>query len=114
MPSTSVFYGPVINPVSVNTYQALPRCLLAVGANGNIDWMVDDVPGSMIQEALAEKGWLDADVYDLKDGEFLMPGFIDTHTVSYKLETNVFILSSMPRKFRILGGKSSNLRSIHG
>lgn len=79
----TVFYGPVINPISLTTYSAYPRCLLAVNKSGNIDWVVDDVEPSVLQEVLASKGYIDAAqvLVELKEGEFLMPGFIDTHTV---------------------------------
>jgi guanine deaminase len=82
-----VYYGPIINPIDLHRYQALPRCLLAVGSNGTIDWIVDDVEDSMVQEVLARNGlYVDSDsnveMCVLKEGEFLMPGLIDTHTVS--------------------------------
>lgn len=47
---------------------------------------MDDVPDAMVQEVMAQKGLvLDGDEVDfvtLKRGEFLVPGFVDTHTVS--------------------------------
>ncbi|TFY78765.1 hypothetical protein EWM64_g5243, partial [Hericium alpestre] len=80
LPRSTVFYGAVINPQTLTDYQALPNCLLSVGPDGAIDWLVDDVPDSMVQEVLAQKGSVDADVIALKHGEFIMPGFVDTHT----------------------------------
>ncbi|KAJ3511884.1 hypothetical protein NLJ89_g3848 [Agrocybe chaxingu] len=83
MPSadvTTIFYGPIINPISLTSYSALPRCLLAVDALGNVDWIVEDVAPYELQSTLAAKGKPDANVVDLKDGEFIIPGFIDTHT----------------------------------
>ncbi|KAJ7097783.1 hypothetical protein B0H15DRAFT_822701 [Mycena belliarum] len=77
--SPIVYYGPVINPVSLTSYRAC-RCLLAVGASGSIDWIVEDVKDSMVQEIMAVHGYIDVDVVSLRDGEFIMPGFIDTHT----------------------------------
>lgn len=79
--ASTVFYGSVINPESLTTFQALPRALLAINAAGNIDWIVDDVESSMVQVTLAEKGLVDVDVTELRTGEFIMPGFVDTHTV---------------------------------
>ncbi|KAF8882424.1 hypothetical protein BD779DRAFT_1612446 [Infundibulicybe gibba] len=67
-----VYYGPVINPQSPSTYQALPRCLLAIGTAGTIEWIVDDVESALVQEALAQK--------ELPQGQFIMPGLVDTHT----------------------------------
>lgn len=80
-PFPTIFYGAVINPVSLSEYTALPHCLIAVGESGNIDWIVDNVAAHELQDALALKGLVDAPVVALKDGEFIMPGFIDTHTV---------------------------------
>ncbi|CAK5277358.1 unnamed protein product [Mycena citricolor] len=75
-----VYYGSVINPVSLTLFKALPACLLAVGGDGNIAWVDEDVPASGIQEVLAAHGFEDVEVVCLRDGEFIMPGFVDTHT----------------------------------
>jgi len=76
-----VYYGAVINPQTLTSYQALPNCLLSISPKGDIDWIVEDVLSSMVQETLIQKGCIDLDVVTLKHGEFIMPGFIDTHTV---------------------------------
>ncbi|KAJ8519515.1 hypothetical protein ONZ45_g3543 [Pleurotus djamor] len=76
----TVYYGAVVNPLTLTSYQALPQCLLAISSEGTIAWMVEDVPDSMVQDVMSENGWTDAEVVMLKQGEFLMPGFIDTHT----------------------------------
>lgn len=77
----TIYYGSVINPRSLTAYDALPRCLLAVGSNGTIDWIVEDVEDSMVQETMLQKGCVDEDVFPLANGQFIMPGFIDTHIV---------------------------------
>ncbi|KAH7926630.1 Metallo-dependent hydrolase [Leucogyrophana mollusca] len=77
----TIYYGSVINPKTLTDYDALPRCLIAVTATGNIDWIVEDVVDSMVQETIAQHGLTDDTcVVTLKPGEFIMPGFIDTHT----------------------------------
>lgn len=81
MASQRVFYGAIINPLSVSKYEALPRCLLAVSVAGEIDWIAKDVVDSMVQQILADNGSVDAEVIALKKGELIMPGFVDTHTV---------------------------------
>ncbi len=83
---STIFYGALINPVSLTSYDALPHAVLSVSRQtGNIDWVEKDVPASSLQDVLAQHGVVDmsdVELVELKDGEFLMPGFIDTHTVS--------------------------------
>jgi hypothetical protein len=79
--TSTVFYGPVVNPKSLSSFQALPRCLLAVGATGQIDWIEEDVHESALLNVLAQHGSLDIPLVSLRHGEFILPGFVDTHTV---------------------------------
>ncbi|KIY63053.1 guanine deaminase [Cylindrobasidium torrendii FP15055 ss-10] len=80
MSTPVVYYGSVVNPKALDVYDALPRCLLAISAQGNIDFIVEDVEESLIQQTLAERGLIDVEVVPLGRYEFIMPGFIDTHT----------------------------------
>ncbi|KAK0463928.1 uncharacterized protein EV420DRAFT_1618767 [Desarmillaria tabescens] len=66
--------------VDLTLFQALPRCLLAVGVTGCVEWLVEDVEDSLVQETLRQKGCRGNAVIPLKETEFIMPGFIDTHT----------------------------------
>ena len=77
----NIFYGPVINPISLTRFNTLPHCLLSIDSSGKIEWMIDNVDKHQLQETLASKGLGGVHIVHLKDGEFLMPGFIDTHTV---------------------------------
>lgn len=79
--SVTIFYGAVVTPVDATTWKALPRCLFCVGSTGNIDWMLEHIHENKLYEALSQKGHLVAEVVALRDGEFIIPGFIDTHTV---------------------------------
>lgn len=79
--SSVVYYGAVVNPTSLTGYSALPRCLFSVDSSGAIEWMVDTVESYELQDVLAAKGVVDAHVVEIPDGMFIMPGFIDTHTV---------------------------------
>lgn len=82
---STIFYGALITPTSLTAYRALPRALLAVSREtGNIEWVEDDVPAGELQDVLARHGLVSegVDIVELKLGEFLMPGFIDTHIVS--------------------------------
>jgi len=81
MSAPTIFYGPVINPESLSSFQPLPRCLLAVGASGEIVWIETDVPESALKDVLAQHGSDNIRLHTLKHGEFLLPGFVDTHTV---------------------------------
>ncbi|KAI0005998.1 guanine deaminase [Russula compacta] len=81
LPETgTIFYGPVVNPLSLSAFQPLPRCLLAVGPSGEINWIEEDVHESALQNVLALHGSLDIPLVSLRHGEFVLPGFVDTHT----------------------------------
>lgn len=90
----TIYHGAVINPKTVASYDALPRCLLAVSPSGEIAWMVEDVVDSMVQEIMSQKGCLQAEVISLKHGEFIIPGFIDTHTVRFLIMLIVHLFCS--------------------
>lgn len=86
----NILHGALINPESLTTYALLPRALIAVDPNGNIAWIEEDVYHSDIQKAIgrniaqlrASSSNADILLTELEDGEFILPGFIDTHTVS--------------------------------
>jgi guanine deaminase len=83
-----LFHGSIINPVSVHKADFLPRALLAVSPAGIIEWVARDVDPAEIQRVALENGLVideSVEVYELKYGEWLMPGFVDTHTVSRAL-----------------------------
>ncbi|KAG1754407.1 hypothetical protein EDB19DRAFT_1823727 [Suillus lakei] len=79
----TVYYGPVINPQSVTDYLALPRCLICVSSQGDIEWIVENVESTKLNDVLAQHDCAPSDItlVCLKEGEFLMPGLVDTHTV---------------------------------
>lgn len=77
----TVFYGAIINPVDLDSFQALPNGALAISSAGEIAWLEENVESSGLQDVLAKHGWQDAEVTELASGEFLIPGFVDTHTV---------------------------------
>lgn len=85
-----LFYGALITPDALTKYRALPHALLCVADDGEIAWREDDVPAGALQDVLAKHGMgdvsdPDVDFVELRLGEFLMPGFVDTHTVSCML-----------------------------
>ncbi|TFY67024.1 hypothetical protein EVJ58_g1881 [Rhodofomes roseus] len=78
-----LFYGALVTPTSRKEYLALPHALLCVSDAGQIAWVANNVLPSDLQNELARHGLSDdpnLDLVELKTGEFLMPGFIDTHT----------------------------------
>jgi len=77
----TIFYGPLVNPEALSSFQSLPRCLLAVGASGHINWIEEDVHESALQNVLAQHASLEVHLVNLRHGDFILPGFVDTHTV---------------------------------
>ncbi|QRW26290.1 amidohydrolase family protein [Rhizoctonia solani] len=83
MPTHRLFHGSVITPVSVHKTEFWPQALLCVNSAGIIEWIVSDVKSSQLQTVALEKGLVlddSVEIYELRHGEWLMPGFIDTHT----------------------------------
>lgn len=81
-----LFYGALISPTSLTAYTAAPHALVSVSNDtGVIEWVEEDVPAHTLQDTLAKHGVVDTELTELKRGEFLMPGLIDTHTVSKTL-----------------------------
>ncbi|KXN83278.1 putative guanine deaminase [Leucoagaricus sp. SymC.cos] len=78
--TVTIFYGAVVTPVCPRTWKALPRCLIVVGRYGNINFMREHVEDHKLDEVLREHGYADHYVKRLQDGEFIIPGFVDTHT----------------------------------
>lgn len=83
--SARLYHGPLIHSVDISTLEALPRALLAISASGRIEWVEKDVDPSLMLEIAIAHGW-DAqsssiEVIVAQPGEWIMPGFIDTHTV---------------------------------
>ncbi|KAG9312228.1 hypothetical protein JVU11DRAFT_7527 [Chiua virens] len=80
----NIYFGPTVNPQTLTHYLALPRCLIAVGSDGNIIWIEDDVDDAALQSTVVNHGLKDGDYtlvnLSLNSGEFLIPGLIDTHT----------------------------------
>ncbi|THH07287.1 hypothetical protein EW145_g3472 [Phellinidium pouzarii] len=84
-----VYYGAVINPETLTSYSALPRALMALDPGGYIAWIEPDVRPELVRETIQKKLSeiqvpASNEVYvaltELEDGEFILPGFVDTHT----------------------------------
>lgn len=86
--SYTIFYGSLINPKSLLEYEALPRAVLAYGPDGNVLWIEADVERKRLHDVILSKmqdkilSINEIDLKILSNSQFIMPGFIDTHTVS--------------------------------
>ena len=92
---TTIFYGALVSPCSLKSYLALPHALLAVSkTTGRIAWVEEDVPSSALHAVLAKRDVKhhEIELVKLKHGEFLLPGFIDTHTVSHSPDGSSWML----------------------
>jgi guanine deaminase len=75
----TAYFGPVINPQSLTDYLALPQCLILVSAEGDIDQIYEDLQPPQVQEIVTNHPGIN--FIQLQEGQFLMPGLIDTHAV---------------------------------
>ncbi|KAI5477118.1 guanine deaminase [Pseudohyphozyma bogoriensis] len=75
-----IFHGAIVHSLSLTEIEYLPSALLGVNQSGTIAFLDRDVPSSSVKAKVAEHGWEGAEVVVVKKGEFLCPGFIDTHT----------------------------------
>ena len=80
--------GALISPVDQRSYDVLPNAFLYVGQDGLIKAIRQIMPASTpatsedidaFLEAVGHSG--EFEILRLTRGEFLIPGFIDTHTV---------------------------------
>lgn len=75
------FHGTMIHTLDVAQLEILQDCLLIVDDEGKIEKLYKDVPDEKVNDFITEAGHT-PDVFPLKylkRGEFLIPGFIDTH-----------------------------------
>ncbi|KAG8981318.1 hypothetical protein FRB94_009379 [Tulasnella sp. JGI-2019a] len=77
-----IIYGAIIHPLSLREYQASNEALIAIDDKGIIQWLEVGVDNHRVQDVVAAKGWSldDVDFVELKPGQWIMPGFVDTHT----------------------------------
>lgn len=96
MPSTfqqslsKVYYGAIIQSHSLTEIDAWPRALLAITPEGVIAWIETDVPSSEVRDVAGKHGWdigdpTSVEFIEGKVGEWIMPGFVDTHTVGRRI-----------------------------
>lgn len=68
---------------------------ICVSPQGNIEWLVEDVESTKLNDVLSQHDYAPSDItlICLDDGEFLMPGLVDTHTVRPAPYQSVHILT---------------------
>ncbi|KAJ9133274.1 Guanine deaminase [Pleurostoma richardsiae] len=74
-------YGTIIHSVTPQDVEILEKGFLVVNKDGRIAFLDKNVPASRIDELLSENGLgrSSTSVRILERGQFLIPGFIDTH-----------------------------------
>ncbi|OJJ43937.1 hypothetical protein ASPZODRAFT_18716 [Penicilliopsis zonata CBS 506.65] len=75
------FHGTVIHSLTPTTVEILHDCFLLVNAEGKIQLLLPETDRSRISAIVAENGYA-PDVFPVKylaRGQFLCPGFVDTH-----------------------------------
>lgn len=85
-----LLYGPLITPQNPRHARYLTQALICVN-DGVIQWIEEKVElADLSNVLLSHELEPDVNVIKLRHGQFLMPGFIDTHTVCF------FIVVSWP------------------
>lgn len=81
MPQPTAFVGPVIHSLSASELEILPCALVVVSDEGKIVSLVREVDRKAARDVLASLSFpLDVGrIRSLRQGEFLIPGFVDTH-----------------------------------
>ena len=89
---SQIFIGPLVHTLDPTTIQYSSLSIVGVSSSGIIDFIAHDVPRESLEDTLEtllsdeeilKKGWSkDGHITKkvLVHGEFLCPGFIDTHT----------------------------------
>lgn len=74
-----VFYGAVVHSVSLTELEILENAVLAVTSDGCILGLERNVSKDDLETSLKTLGVSDCPVTELSHGQFLIPGFVDTH-----------------------------------
>ncbi|RFU80830.1 guanine deaminase [Trichoderma arundinaceum] len=72
-------HGTLIHSSSPTQLQILPDTLITISSSGTILSLQPNVSSSSVSTVLAEKGIENVPITVLSPGQFLIPGFVDTH-----------------------------------
>ena len=81
--SKKVFIGPLVHALAPTTVDYVPCAILGVESNGTIAFVECNADKNRLDDVLVQYGWTsgsDLVIRQLAHGQFLCPGFIDTHT----------------------------------
>lgn len=109
-PTRTLYHTPLTHSLSPTHLQHLPRALLCVSPNGIIEWLEEDVDPTTIQDVAlqhgVELGGGEAEVVvvvvEIGEGG-LVPGLVDTHTVSLEFGLALLLLLEWHRARREIG-----------
>jgi hypothetical protein len=84
----TLYHTPLTHSISLTELVHLPRALICVspGPVGIIEWIEEDVEPSMLEQVASGHGVIladgDVEVVEIREGGGIVPGLVDTHTVS--------------------------------
>lgn len=78
-PDTRVFYGTVIHSISLTELEILEGALVVISPTGEITSLEKNVAPDALASTLASLSLSSHSVTTLPRGQFLIPGFVDTH-----------------------------------
>ena len=78
-----VFIGPLVHALGPTAVEYIPCAILGVDSKGTIAFVVHNAEQNKLNDVLVRYGWdrsPNLAIRRLAHGQFLCPGFIDTHT----------------------------------
>lgn len=83
----TVYHTAYTHSISLTELEHVSKALICVGSTGVIEWIEKDISDEDVQRVLADRGLRIEEIEVVKiDEGGLVPGLIDTHTVSLCLQ----------------------------
>ncbi|CAJ2503397.1 Uu.00g107910.m01.CDS01 [Anthostomella pinea] len=81
MTSSQVFHGTVIHSLGPDQLEVIENGLIIIGPDGAISDLAKSIPRELFQQHLSSRkpAIEDYEIHYLERGDFLIPGFVDTH-----------------------------------